>query len=248
MAKQKGVHKYKGLMDGMVHYTTKYGDLARKKGEIPKERWETAPEFEAMRNSRSALSYASPIGKLIRRGVREITLNKEPGDTNTRLSTAIREVMKLDTAALPGNKRILPEHAHKLRGFEWNEAAKVANTIMGKYRVDIDGEAGLVSFRMPGLVVAEALKQFDGATHIELVLGVTAADFDGDRQVSSSDVSGPLVMADRRPVEVLLECNIPQEVGNVIVIGLGIQTFQEVNGELYKMRAGSGYMVLEVMV
>jgi hypothetical protein len=246
MARQKGIHKYKGVIDGILHYKTKYGHLTRKVAEVSKAQWETAPQFEAMRNSTSVLKYVSPMGKLMRQGVRAITHNHERGDTNTRLTTAIRNIVKLDTEGMPGMKRILPEHAKMLNGFEWDTTARVSTAIQTKYELDIDGEHGLVRVKMPELVVADALKQFAGATHVEFVLGVTAVDYEGDRQVSNSDVSGPLDVTERRPVEVLLECGIPDE-GSVIVVGLGIQTYTVDNGNYLKMQTGSGYMVLDVL-
>jgi hypothetical protein len=248
MPKQGGIHKMTGLMDELVHYRTKYGFIVRRKGVITKERRAKAPEFEKLRNSSLDMAYASRMGKLLREGVRQITGNKEPGDTNTRLVTAIRKVLKLDTAAQHGDKRILPEYANMLNRFEWNEAAQVSSTLSATKEVKIDKDAGLVSVRMPGLSVAGALKQYAGATHVEISLGVTAIDYERDKQVTSFDSSGVLSIAEERPVDVLLECEIPKDPGSVMVVGMAIQILQDQAGDRWKMYGGSGYVVLEVLV
>jgi hypothetical protein len=247
MAKQKGLNKYVGIMDGWVHFSTRYGDFVRKMGEISKERRATAPEFENTRNSNSELGYASRLGKLLRLGVREITLKHEPGDTNTRLSNAVRSVLKLDDTAPAGSKRILPQHVRLLKGFEWNTKYKVETTVKTAPKLNIDPSSRLVSLRMPALKVADALKQFKGATHVEITLGITVANYDTNSQSSIFDSTGLLKATEKRPIDILLECEIPKAPGTLTIIGLGIQPYCLQGGEVYKLPTGNGYMILDAI-
>jgi hypothetical protein len=89
MARQIGLIKIRGKLDGTVTYNLNGKEVTRKIGVVDKEKMQTAPQYETTRKNQSEFAKASKAGQLFRNGLLPIT----KGYTNYKYPIAVMQLM-----------------------------------------------------------------------------------------------------------------------------------------------------------
>ena len=250
MAKQEGLIKLKGRVGDLSFYKTKDGHLARMKGGVDAARIQSDPAFERTRENGAEFGRAGKSGKLLRDSLRSFIKNGSDSRMTSRLTAEMVRVIKADAVSIRGQRNVLDGELELLEGFEFNNEAKLGTSYFKQVTSTIDRAEGKgeVSFGMitPRLDFGYP----EGATHVRLVSGVATVDFEAETfELSVAAPSQLSVLSEVATAqEVVLSSSFKKAETKPLFLVLGVEFYQEVNGELYSLKNGQYNSVTLVKV
>lgn len=250
MARQEGLIKLKGKIGDLSFYKTQDGHLARMKGGVDGDRIQNDPAFERTRENGVEFGRAGKAGKLVRDALRGFIRNGSDGRVTSRLTAEMVKVVKADATSTRGQRNVLDGELELLEGFEFNIDAKLGASYFRKVTSTIDRAEGKATVDLGILTPKTDFGAPEGATHVRLVSGVAAVDFEsGTFEVKEAQ---PLLLSLSavEPVAsaVQLSSTFTKAETKPLLLVLGVEFCQEVNGELYSLKNGQFNSVTLVKV
>ncbi len=247
MARQKGIIRLSGSIGDVTFIHGKYGDLAKKKSGITRERIMTDPCFQGMRDNMAETGIIAKCSGLMLDTVAQLAARARDSEVHCRLMKVFREMKDLDLESGNGKRNpgaaLLqnPAAAHLLRGFEFNDRTHLSWLLV--CQPVVDKETGIVT--LPELDVREYLKFPSGATHAFVTAGWARLDL--TNMTGTFSASEPAILAWNCPKQdvVLVPPVIPFGEG-VTVYLLRVGFAQVVNG-VYSPFEGGKANVLTVV-
>jgi len=239
MAKQAGIIKLKGTIDDISFYKTADGHLARAKGGVDREKILHDPAFQRTRENGAEFGRAAKGGKLIRGAVRELVVNAKDRRVVSRLTGLLLSVIKTDVASVRGSRSIEQGDLSKLLNFDFNINAPHRSTVFLGYNLDFDRVSGEATVDVDAFSPTVGIAAPSGTTHFKLNFGAGGFDFLIEEAVFADTDTGilpytqPEVAASG--MSVLLKPNMVLPV----MLFIGVEFFQEVNGEYYSLKNGA---------
>lgn len=239
MARQDGVIKLRGQMGGISFYKSQDGHLVRLKGGIESDRIKNDPAFARTRENGAEFGRAGKAGKLLRTALRTLIMNISDGRIVSRLTQQMVKVIQADASNVRGMRNVIDGEATLLKGFEFNQNARLDKTFFAPYTAAIDREAGGLRVDIPAFVSAQLIAAPQGSTHFRFVAGAAAVDFENGTYVSSTTQSADTPLSqDQLPAQALTLQVTPGST-SPIILAFGIEFYQLVNGSMYSLRNGA---------
>ena len=240
MAKQKGIIKLEGSIGDISFYKGRDGNfMARTKGGISADRIKNDPAFERTRENGQEFGKAGKAGKLLRTAFREIIKNNKDSRMSNRLTQEMMKVIRADTTNLRGERVVLPDHIRLIKGFDFNETAKLSTVMSLPFTLAVNRTEGSVSLVFPAFVPANSIVMPGGATHARLILGTSEIDFTIGTYLTTSAQSSMVLISGEEQAQITLDCEITETGTLPLLIVLGVEFYQEVNGQQYPLRNGT---------
>ena len=239
MARQKGIIKLKGTIGDISFYKTTDGHLAREKGGVEKDRIMTDPVFQRTRENGSEFGRAGKGGKLIRNSIRLLLQNAKDKRVTSRLTKDLVAVVKTDPVNERGERTIQDGDFGLLNGFDFNIRGKLGTTLFAPFDVTYDRVTGDVTADLDPFSPIVRIAAPGGTTHFQLVMAAAELDFVNESFVFDMDDSGilPYSAPDTAAIN-LAGVLTPNSILPVLEV-VGVQFFQEVNGEMYPLKNGA---------
>ena len=213
--------------------------MVSKKSAVNKSRITNGSSFIRTRENMAEFSNATKAGKLLRRSMSALLRTAKDSLLTSRLMKAMHDVIKSDTASARGSRNVSKGNIELLKGFDFNANAPFSATLTAPFRADIDRSSGLVKINMPAFVPADMIKAPEGATHFKIVSGGAVIRFSDETSVVDIQESAILPW-DNKPTAVInLANSLPVDVPDPIFQLLGIQFYQQVNGDYYSLSNGA---------
>ncbi|GAC1588301.1 MAG: hypothetical protein NVS3B19_07800 [Ginsengibacter sp.] len=234
MAFQTGGNEFNGSIGQYTFYKRKGKPVVRHKGVGGKEKLRKKPADSIYKRNLNEFGKASSQASLLRHSMHEIIQYAKDDTMVNRLNKLFREVIKTDVVNEFGYRTVMAGSLELLEGFEFNQECAFTNVFFGQDGVEIDRILGEATVSISGFAPIQLLRCPKGATHFKFICGASQIDFDKKEQhclVSESNFIG--INADFVGKEDL-KLSLKPGSDLCIVITLGIQFFQEVNGK--KMR------------
>lgn len=239
MAKQKGIIKLKGTIGDYTFYKTKDGYLAREKGGIDKKRMQNDPAFKRTRENGMEFGTAGKGGQLIRKAERILIRGASDYRLTSRLMQQLMKVVKSDPLNERGKRTIQDGNMGLLKEFDFNQKGKLNTVFFSGYTPSFDRGTGVFDVAVEAFAPNETIDAPRGTTHVQLVAGVSALDFIG-RNFEENHMYSAIIPWDQQQQPALNLTATVTAGGTLPVIQLiGVNFFQEVNGEMYSLRNGS---------
>ncbi|MBT1686160.1 hypothetical protein [Dawidia soli] len=240
MARQEGLIKLVGQMGGVSFYkTAQDGFLARTKGGVDGERIKSDPAFQRTRENGSEFGRAGTAGKLLRTAFRALTINTSDGRMPSRLTAEMMKVIKADATNLRGERNVIDGEAELLRGFEFNENAKLNRTFFAPYTANIDRVGGGATIDIPAFIPANMIAAPQGATHVRLVAGCASIDFQNEDYGTDTATSAELTLGIAQQAALSLELSFGETDARPLFLAFGVEFYQVVNGAMYTLKNGA---------
>ncbi|MBT1688110.1 hypothetical protein [Dawidia soli] len=241
MARQEGLIKLTGQMGGVSFYkTAQDGFLARTKGGIDGERIKTDAAFERTRENGAEFGRAGIAGKLLRTAFRALTINTSDSRMASRLTAEMMKVLKADATNVRGERNVIDGEAELLRGFEFNENAKLNRTFFAPYIATLDRATGAATVTIPAFIPANMIAAPQGATHMRLVAACASIDFQNEDYGTDSATSAEQSLSSVAPLPALsLEMSFGETDGRPLFLAFGVEFYQVVNGVMYTLKNGA---------
>ena len=239
MARQTGIIRLKGTIGGVTFYKTTDGHLAREKGGVDKKRIETDPAFQRTRENGAEFGRAGAGGKLIRKAIRLLLQNAKDKRVTSRLTQSLMKVIKTDTTNERGLRTIPDGDMSLLDGFEFNLNGKLSTVMFASYSPTLDRTAGTLDVEIPVFTPNASIDAPSGTTHFKIVSGLAEVDFENETFVFDKQETAILPWDAQDTTLVNLVSTVTAESTLPLIQLLGINFYQEVNGEMYPLKNGS---------
>lgn len=239
MAKQKGIIKLDGTIGGITFYKSQDGYLAREKGGVPADRIANDPAFQRTRENGEEFGRAGKAGKLLRNAIRAMLQNASDSRMVSRLTQKMVEVIQEDTTNPRGLRNVIDGEAELLEGFEFNISGKLGTTLYAPFTATIDRVAGTLTANIPAFVPINMLAAPGGSTHFKIVSAGAEVDFENETFVMDSQATAVLPWDATATAVINLVNTVTANSTKPLFLALGIEFYQEVNGQMYPLKNGA---------
>lgn len=239
MAKQKGIIKLDGTIGGITFYKSQDGYLAREKGGVSAEKIANDPAFQRTRENGEEFGRAGKAGKLLRNAIRAMLQNASDSRMVSRLTQKMVEVVQADITNPRGQRNVIDGEAELLQGFEFNISGKLGTTLYAPYTSTIDRVAGTLEASIPSFVPLNMIAAPGGTTHFKVVSAGAEIDFENETFVMDSNASAILPWDATATAVLTLTNTVTANSTKPLFLALGIEFYQEVNGQMYPLKNGA---------
>lgn len=239
MAKQKGIIKLDGTIGGITFYKSQDGYLAREKGGVSAEKIANDPNFQRTRENGEEFGRAGKAGKLLRNSIRAMLQNASDSRMVSRLTAEMVKVIQEDVTNNRGLRNVIDGEAELLEGFEFNRNGKLGTTLYAPFIGTIDRVAGTLTATIPSFVPINMIAAPGGTTHFKVVSAGTEIDFENETFVMDSQASAILPWDATATAALSLANAVTANSTHPLFLALGVEFYQEVNGQMYSLKNGS---------
>ena len=239
MARQKGIIKLDGTIGDITFYKTRDGFLAREKGGIPADRIANDPAFQRTRENGAEFGRAGKAGKILRNAIRGLLQNVSDSRMVSRLTTAMIKVIQEDATNTRGLRNVIDGEAEMLEGFEFNINGKLGSTLYAPFTTDIDRVAGTLTASLPSFVPSNMIAAPGGTTHFKIISAGAEVDFENETFVVDTQSTAVLPWDTNATAVIDLENTVTAASTHPLFLALGIEFYQEVNGQMYPLKNGA---------
>lgn len=239
MARQKGIIKLKGTIGDITFYKTQDGHLAREKGGIEASRIASDPAFQRTRENGAEFGRAGAAGKILRTSLRALLMNSADTRMVSRLTQRMVKVIQADAVNERGLRNVIDGEAELLTGFEFNIRGKLGTSLFAPYIGNIDRVAGEISVDLAPFVPANMISAPSGTTHFKIISAGSEVDFEAETFVVSNSESAILPWNAVPTVAINLVNAVTPNSTKPLFLALGLEFYQEVNGQMYPLKDGS---------
>lgn len=239
MARQKGLIKIEGTIGDMTFYKSKEGYLVREKGGVDPRRIATDPAFQRTRENGAEFGRAGKSGKLVRTAFRTLLLNRADSYLVSRLSKNMLRIIKTDMSSLRGERHVGEGDLNLLRGFDFNDRGLFSTTFFGNYSIGVDRASGEMNVDIDPFVPVNSITSPSGATHFKIVSGAAEIDFTGETYTSVHSETAFMALDAIETTVINHVHSLTANTELALFVVLGIDFFQEVNGEYYSLQNGA---------
>lgn len=246
MAQQKSMQKLKGTVGDATYYKSKDGHFVREKGGINKARMQTDPLFERTRENWTEFGVAGRAGKLIRAAFLPLLKTTADGRVTSRLLKQLMLVVKSDSVNARGERHVATGDLSLLAGFEFNVNAVLGNSLYAPFTATIDRATGQISVAFPSFIPAKLVSAPISATHFRIITAAAEIDFIKEEYAVSIQNSAEVSLKIAGTEAINLQNSVTANSRQALLLVMGIEFYQEVNGRMYLLRDG-GFNALSLI-
>ena len=239
MARQKGIIKLKGTIGDITFYKTQDGHLAREKGGIDASRIASDPAFQRTRENGSEFGRAGKAGKILRTSLRALLINSADGRMVSRLTQKMVKVIQADTVSVRGLRNVIDGEAELLQGFEFNIRGKLGTSLFAPFVGTIDRVAGTITVDIAPFIPANMIAAPSGTTHFKIISAGSEVDFEAETFVEAHTETAILPWDNVETVAISQENAVTAASTKPLFLALGVEFYQEVNGQMYPLKNGA---------
>ena len=239
MARQKGIIKLKGTIGDITFYKTQDGHLAREKGGIDASRIASDPAFQRTRENGSEFGRAGKAGKILRTSLRALLLNSADGRMVSRLTQAMVKVIQADVTSLRGLRNVIDGEAELLAGFEFNIRGKLGTSLFAPFVGGIDRVSGDITVDIAPFIPANMIAAPTGTTHYKIISAGAEIDFEAETFVEAHSETAILPWDAVATVAINQVNAVTPNSTKPLFLALGVEFYQEVNGQMYALKNGA---------
>ena len=239
MARQKGIIKLKGTIGDITFYKTQDGHLAREKGGIDANRIKNDPAFQRTRENGSEFARAGKAGKVLRTALRALLLNSADGRMVSRLTKLMVKVVQADAINMRGLRNVIDGEVDLLVGFEFNIRGKLGTSLFAPFVANIDRVAGEITVDLAPFIPSNMVAAPTGTTHFKIISAGVEIDFETETTVVATSASDFLKWNADATLSISQLNEVTPASTKPLFLALGIEFYQEVNGQMYPLNNGA---------
>ncbi|HEX2935597.1 MAG TPA: hypothetical protein VHO72_09620 [Bacteroidales bacterium] len=238
MAKQSGIIKLEGTIGDITFYKSKDGLLARAKGGVDANRIQNDAAFQRTRENGEEFGRAGAAGKLLRLAFRNFLQNGSDSKMVSRLTKEMMAVIKADATSTRGQRNVLDGELELLEGFDFNINGKLSSTLFLGYTTSIERATGALRVNIPAFSPANAIAYPEGATHLRFVSGGASINFEAGTFEVITSQSANVAIGEAQVAAVELLNQLAGNSTSPLFLVLGVEFYQQVNGQTYTLKNG----------
>jgi hypothetical protein len=213
--------------------------LAREKGGIDASRIASDPAFQRTRENGSEFGRAGKAGKILRTSLRALLINSADGRMVSRLTQKMVKVIQADTTSVRGLRNVIDGEAELLQGFEFNIRGKLGTSLFAPFVGTIDRVAGTITVDITPFIPANMIAAPSGTTHFKIISAGSEVDFEAETFVEAHTETAILPWDTIATVAISQENAVTAASTKPLFLALGVEFYQEVNGQMYPLKNGA---------
>ena len=238
MARQSGLIKLNGTLGGITFYKTQDGHLAREKGGVDASRIANDPNFQRTRENGAEFGAAGKAGKLLRTAFRNILQNSADNRMVGRLTSEMVKVIQADLTSVRGLRNVLDGETELLTGFEFNIKGKLGNALYAPFTSAINRVAGTLEVSLAPFIPANMVAAPSGTTHFKIESAGAEVDFENETFVIDANDTAIIAWDNTATAAITLTNTVTANSTSPLFLVMGIEFYQEVNGQMYPLKNG----------
>jgi hypothetical protein len=239
MARQKGIIKLKGTIGDITFYKSKDGYIAREKNDIDAKRIATDPAFQRTRENGAEFGRAGKAGKILRTALRTLLTNSSDSKMVARLTQQMVKVIQADQTSVRGLRNVIDGEAELLTGFEFNINGKLSTSLFTPYVATIDRVTGAITVDLDPFVPMNMIAAPGGSTHFKIISAGAEIDFETEAFVEAHSETAILAWDATATVAINMANAVTPNSTKPLFLALGVEYYQEVNGQMYPLKNGA---------
>ena len=168
MARQKGIIKLKGTLQGFCHYKLNGRHIVRKASGPSRERINTDPAFANVKANNQEFAGAVLLSKAIRIGLGEVAVKFKDPYMASRLTGTCRSVIQQGNGVLGKREANLLNLPNKLIGFELNKSQPFKQIYTATTKVECSTDRTEITINIPQSIEASVNRKPKNALHFKL--------------------------------------------------------------------------------
>jgi hypothetical protein len=240
MAKQAGPIFFEGRLGDLSFYKDNEGNyLVRQAGGPSRDKVKHHRSYTNFRKTGSEFGAVSSTCKLIRYAFRQYTRHCKEGTLCNRLNSRGMQVMRSEKIHNWGERRMQYANVALLEDMEWNAKLSLDQALKADYCGFIDPATGAMHALVPSFVPRHNIKAPKGATHFRIYGAGTALDVVEYEYKSDCKETDIFRINAKETGSILLNLHVPAEAQDMLILGIGIEFYEEVNGKLLPIAGGA---------
>ena len=239
MAKQKGIIKLEGTIGDITFYKSQDGFLAKGKGGISADRIANDPNFQRTRENGSEFGRAGKAGKTLRTALRAMLQNAADPRMVSRLTKEMVKVIQEDATNPRGLRNVIDGEAVLLQGFEFNKNGKLGTTLYAPFTATVDRVVGTLVVDLVSFIPQNMIAAPGGSTHFKIISAGAEVDFENESFVVDTQATAILPWDSVATAAINLANAVPANSVHPLFLALGIEFYQQVNGQMYPLKNGA---------
>lgn len=239
MAQQMGIVPLQGTIGNITFMKTKDGFMARQKGGVSKERIASDPAFQRTRENGAEFGRAGKAGKLLRNAIRSLLINTADARMVARLTREFVKVIQADMTNARGQRNVIDGEAELLQGFDFNANAKLSTTLFAPFTSTINRATGELTVSLPSFIPLNMIAAPAGATHFKLTSAGVEINFEQQTYTMQTQLTAELPWDSAPTALVTLTNSVTAASASPLFLAVGIEFFQQVNGNMYSLKNGA---------
>ena len=239
MAQQKGIIPLRGTIGNITFYKSGDGYLAREKGGIDANRIANDPAFQRTRENGAEFGRAGAAGKVLRTSLRSLLINTADSRMVGRLTREMMKVIQADAINERGLRNVIDGEAELLEGFDFNVNGKLGTTLYAPFAGTINRVTGELVVTIPAFVPANMVAAPGGSTHFKIISAGAAINFENETYEVSTSSTADLPLNGTVTAVINLANNVAANSTQPLFLALGIEFYQQVNGNMYPLKNGA---------
>lgn len=239
MARQKGIIKIKGTLGDITFYKTQDGYLVKEKSGVDGKRIATDPAFQRTRENGSEFGRAGKAGKVLRMAFRPILIKCADNRMVGRLTQSMIKVLQADAVSERGLRNVIDGETELLVGFEFNIRGKLSNSLYAPYAAQIDRVTGELTIDILSFIPTNMIAAPSGCTHFKVISGGAEIDFENGSYIIATSETAVLPWNGTATAAINQVNAVTANSTKPLFLALGIEFYQEVNGQMYSLNNGA---------
>ena len=157
----------------------------------------------------------------------------------SRLTQEMVKVIQEDTTNPRGLRNVIDGEAELLEGFDFNINGKLGTTLYAPFTGTIDRVAGTLTANLPAFVPLNMIAAPGGTTHFKIVSAGAEIDFENEVFISATNATAVLAWDANATAVINLVNAVTANSTHPLFLALGIEFYQQVNGQMYPLKNGA---------
>ena len=213
--------------------------MAREKGGIDASRIKSDPAFQRTRENGAEFGRAGKAGKILRTALRSLLINSADSKMVSRLTQAMVKVIQADMVSLRGLRNVIDGEAELLSGFEFNIRGKLGTSLFVPFVGAIDRVTGAITVEIDSFIPGNMIAAPSGTTHYKIISAGAEIDFEAETFVEAHSETAILPWNPIPTVAISQTNMVTPASTKPLFLALGLEFFQEINGQMYSLKNGA---------
>ena len=149
------------------------------------------------------------------------------------------KVIQADTTSERGLRNVIDGEAELLFGFEFNIRGKLGTSLFAPFTATIDRVTGTLDADLASFVPSNMIAAPSGTTHFKMISGGAEVDFEAESFVVATSETAILPWDATATAAINLSNAVTANSTNPLFLALGIEFYQEINGQMYPLKNGA---------
>lgn len=155
-----------------------------------------------------------------------------------RLTSEMVKVIQADLTNPRGQRNVIDGEAELLEGFEFNIKGKLGNALYAPYTATINRTAGTLEVALASFVPYTMIAAPAGTTHFKIETAGAEVDFENETFVVDENGSAIIAWDTVATAAITLTNTVTANSTKPLFLVLGVEFYQEVNGQMYPLKNG----------